>query len=83
MLKLASNFEMLIYFFVFCWIEKKDEFLCNFCNEITHSPYISTVIYRVTLVQDPVLALNAMKGYETIQPFLDLEGVPKLISQQH
>ena len=35
MLKLASNFEMFIYFFVFCRIEKKDELLCNFCNEIT------------------------------------------------
>ena len=35
MLKLASNFEMYIYFFVFCWIEKKDELLCNFCNDIT------------------------------------------------
>ena len=25
---------MFIYFFVFCWIQKKDELLCNFCNEI-------------------------------------------------
>ena len=52
MLKLASNFEIFNYFFVFCWIEKKDELLCNFCNDIT-------------------------------QPFLDLEGAPKCISQQH
>ena len=37
MLKLALNFEMFIYFFLFCWIEKKDELLCNFCNKITLS----------------------------------------------
>ena len=28
-LKLASIFEMFIYFFVFCRIKKKDELLCN------------------------------------------------------
>jgi hypothetical protein len=26
---------------------------------VWHSPYISIVLYRVTLVQDPVLALHA------------------------
>ena len=35
MLKLVSNFETFIYFFVLCLIEKKAELLCNFCNEIT------------------------------------------------
>ena len=35
MLKLASNFNMLVYFFVFGWIEKKDELLFKFYNEIT------------------------------------------------
>ena len=35
MLKLASNFEMFNHFFVFCWIEKREELLYNFYNEIT------------------------------------------------
>ena len=34
-LKLASNFEMFIYSFVFGWIEKKVELLCNIFIEIT------------------------------------------------
>ena len=33
-LKLASNFEMFVYFFVFCLIEKKNELLCNIFIEI-------------------------------------------------
>ena len=33
-LKLSSNFEMFIYFFVFYWIKKKDELLCNILIEI-------------------------------------------------
>jgi hypothetical protein len=32
MLKLASNFEMMNYF---AGLKKKEELLCNFCNEIT------------------------------------------------
>ena len=28
-LKLALNVEIFIYFFVFCWIAKKGEILCN------------------------------------------------------
>ena len=34
-LKLASNFEMFIYSFVFGWIDKKVELLCNIFIEIT------------------------------------------------
>ena len=37
MLKLASNFEIFNYFFVFCWIEKKEELVFNFYNEITQA----------------------------------------------
>ena len=34
LLKLASNVEMFTYFFVFCWIKKKDKSLRKFDNEI-------------------------------------------------
>ena len=36
-LKLASYFEMFIYFFVFCWIEKMDELQNDTFIEITQS----------------------------------------------
>ena len=39
-LKLASNVEMFIYYFVYSLIKKKDESLCNFHNEITQ-PFLN------------------------------------------
>ena len=34
------NVKIFIYFFVFCWIKKKGELLCKFCNEITQ-PFLN------------------------------------------
>ena len=38
-LKLALNVEIFISFFVCCWIKKKGESQCKFCNEINHTTF--------------------------------------------
>ena len=47
----SSNFELLIYFFVFCWIEKKDKLLCNVCNETFSRSWRSPKLHFTTTLK--------------------------------